>query len=696
MPIYNTGDIRNVAFVGHGTSGKTSLVEAMLFKAGAIRKQGRVPDGNTVLDTDADEKERMFSVSASVAHCTWPVLGAERAVKKKYLRFIDCPGYPDFVGETLGPMAAVELAVIALDAEDGIKVNTRKMFDAAKKRGMPIAFVINRLDRDNAKFDELVAALKEAFGNACTPLLVPDAVGGALSSVTNVLDVSADDEKLGAARAELVETIVEADDALMERYLAEEPISPEELSSAFTGAIVKGTLMPVMAVSVEKDLGVTEILDFIAAYAPDATTDIGRKCVKAPVTDESEPVKAETDADGPFRALVIKCISDEFVGKMTFFRIVSGRLKANTTFYNVRTDKTERIGNITMPQGGDKSLAVNMDEAIAGDIVYVAKVENTQLGDTLTAGEKVAFEPIDVPQPWVSLAVEPKSRADEQRISSALQKLAASDPTFQLRRDAQTSEMVVSGMTDMHLRIMLGKLTKMNVEVITRQPKVPYKETVTREATTSYRHKKQTGGRGQFAQVHITISPMERGSIYEFEDAIVGGVIPKGFITSVDKGIRETMQKGVLSGFPVEDVKVRLFDGKTHDVDSSENAFKIAAREAFKAAFNEASPVLLEPIVLLEVSIPNSFVGDILGHLNSRRGRVLSTDSLGTAQVIQAQVPLAEILNYSTELRSMTGGEGSYSMSLSHYDVLPNHLQGSVIAQNRSGGKENEELGIRN
>lgn len=673
MASHDSTDVRNIAFVGHGTSGKTTLVENLLFKAGAIRKLGSVNAKNTVLDTDEDEKEKGYSIQTAIAHLEW---------NKKRFHIFDCPGYPDFIGEALVALNSVELAVITVDAEDGIKVNTRKMFEAAQKRNLPIAFMVTRLDKDNARFAELVGELKETFGNSCSAVLVPDAVGSSVSSVTNLMELSEGaDDSLKAAFNELKEAVVESDDALMERYLEGEEISRDELTGAFTQAIVKRTLMPVMATCAEKDVGIKETLDFLAEFGPSAATDIGRVCRKKVDEGEGEEVPCDYSASGPFRAQVVKCLSDEFVGKMTFIRVFSGKLKSNTQFYNVRTGQNERIGNLSVPQGGDKSLVETVEEAVAGDIIFVAKVEDTAVGDTLTGGEKVEFAPFEFPVPWVSLAVEPKSRADEQRISGALQKLATSDPTFKLRRDKATAELVVSGMTDLHLQTVLGKLDRMKVEVLTKPPKVPYKETITKDVTTSYRHKKQTGGRGQFAEVHIVMSPLERGETYEFEDAIVGGVIPKSFIQSVDKGIQETMAQGVIAGFPVEDVKVKLFDGKTHDVDSSETAFKVAARGAFKDGFAKAGGVLLEPIVLLEATVPNSFVGDILGHLNSRRGRVMNTDSVGQSQVIKAQVPLAEVLNYSTELRSMTGGEGSYSMELSHYDVVPTHLQSGIISK---------------
>jgi elongation factor G len=669
----DTGDMRNIAFVGHGTSGKTTLVETMLYKAGATKKIGRIQDKNTILDTDSDERERGYSIYTAIAHCNW---------KKRELHIFDCPGYPDFVGEAIGALAAVEFVVVCLDSEDGIKVNTRKMFEQARKRNLPIAFCINRLDKDNARFDEHIKVMKETFGPAVTAIIVPNAPGKNVSSVTNLLNLPADaPDKLKDAYNELKETVISADDALMERYLGGEEISREELFAAFTKAIVKGALMPVMATCAEKEVGVTELLDFLADYGPDATTPLGRVLRKQQTDGQGEPVDVKFTADGPFRAQVVKIISDEFVGKMTFMRVFSGKLKMNTSFYNVRTQKVERIGNIMVPQGGDKQLTANTEEACAGEIVFVAKVEDTMVGDTLTDGENVVFPLIEFPVPWVALAVEPKSRADEQRISGTLQKLAMSDPTFKLKREQQTGEMVIYGMTDLHLQVMMGRLSRMKVEVTSKPPKVPYKETITKEATESYRHKKQTGGRGQFAEVHITISPLERGKMYEFEDAIVGGVITKSFIAAVDKGVQETMAGGVLAGFPVEDVKVKLFYGKTHEVDSSETAFKIAARGAFKAAMLNSKPVLLEPIMILEASVPNQFVGDILGHLNSRRGRVLNTESVGQNQVITASVPLAEIMNYSTELRSMTGGEGSYTMQFARYDVLPAFLMDDVIAK---------------
>jgi len=678
MAKYEVGDIRNVAFFGHGNTGKTTLAEQMLVEAGVLKRAGSVDEGTSNLDFEDEERERKHTIDSSIVHFSW---------RGKEINLIDTPGYSDFIASVIGAAAVVETAVITIAAPAGIEVNTRRVWAIASEAGLAKVILISKMDGENIDFPALLKSIQEVFGSNCVPLFLPVGVGGDFQGIVNVLSppnelpagVVGD---VDAAKEAITESIVEANDELLEKYLGEEQISAEELSSAFVGSMVAGQVVPILCCSTVKGIGVKEVMDFLAMNTPSPVEGLKRRYQSG-----EEEVEITPDPNGPFIAQVFKCLTDPFVGKVSFFRVFSGTMTAGQV-YNSRTGRAEKVTQIFRPQAREQE---QVERAIPGDIIGVTKVEGIAISDTLCDREaNVSLPKLIFPQPMVAVAVEPKARGDEQRISEALSKIADEDPTFKVSRDTQTNELVITGMSTLHLDVILSRLkNRFGVEVTTKEPKIPYRETITRNAEGKYRHKKQTGGRGQFAEVWLRIEPLERGAGFEFVDEIVGGAIPSQFIPAVEKGIREAMQQGIIAGYPVQDLRVRVYDGKDHPVDSSEAAFKIAAARAFKNAFMEAKPVLLEPIVNMEIVVPSKYMGDISGDLNSRRGRIVNVDASGDMQIIKAQVPMAEVMNYATQLRSITGGTGSFTMEFSHYDVVPARIAEAVIAKSKP--REEEE-----
>ncbi len=682
MAKHETGDLRNIALVGHGQTGKTTLAEAMLFKAGATTRLGKVEEGSSILDFDAEEKERKISIDSALAHFNWK--GGEVVL-------VDCPGYPDFIGHASAALSVVETAVVTVNAASGIEVNTRKVWGLAEEEGLGRIIVITKMDSENIDLPALLASIKEVFGGRCIPLTLPDSVGPNIKSVVNTLNPPADvpagiKDQVDEAHGALMDAIVEVDDALMEKYLGDEKISPEELGAAFRKAVATGKVAPILCCAAKKDIGVEELMAAIVSHAPSPLEGAARKVF---VGDNIEPSPAEPKPDAPLAARVFKSVTDPFVGKLAFFRVFAGTMTNETGVYNPRNKRNEKIQQFFRLMGKEQS-AVN--RAVPGDIVAVSKVEDILISDTLCDPKTAAkFPPIKFAVPMVALAVEPKSRGDEQKISGSLTKLADEDPTFKVSRDRQTGELVITGMSQLHLEIMISRLKRrFEVEMNTKQPKIPYKETIVGRAEGHYRHKKQTGGRGQFGEVYLRVAPLERGKGFEFVDSVVSATIPGQYIPAVEKGVRETLEKGVVAGYPVEDVQVEVYDGKHHEVDSSEASFKIASSKAFKEAFRNAKPVLLEPIVIVEITVPSKFMGDISGDLNGRRGRILDVQGVGDLQIIRAVVPMAEVRTYATQLRSMTGGQGSYTMEFSHYDVVPQRITETIIAQAKVQEEEEE------
>jgi len=664
MARIETPRIRNIAVVGHEGAGKTMLVEAFLHKAGLLTRMGTIKEGNTTSDFDPDEKEGGKSFYCSTLSFPY---------EDVMFNLLDVPGSSDCVGDMLTALRAVECAVICVDATSGVKVNTRRIWQEAEKLGLPCCFAITRLDAENTNYEKTLAEIQELFGDRCIPALWPDGSAGSFSKVFSVLSPpdGAPDAVL-SMNEKLSEAVVEADDALMEKYLEGEEISEEVFRATFTKAMLQRVLFPVLVAAGEPQVGLDEMLGFLASFAPNPN-EVERKGMAG---DE----EVVLDPDNGFVGFVYRTVADEFVTRISYLRILSGRLGSNTSFVNRRTGKNERIGSLLKVCGKEQDP---IDAGVCGDIVAVAKVEDILAGDTLTDDKtKILVPEIQFPTPMVSLAVKPKSRGDEQKISTALKELVSDDRTFSVQADTQTGDLVVSGMSDPHLSLMLKKLKRRRkVEVATSPPKIPYMETITKGVKyVEYTHKKQTGGAGQFARVFIDVEPVERGAGYEFVDKIFGGVIDQTFRPSVDKGIQNKMAEGVIAGYPVVDVQVKLVDGKTHPVDSKDIAFQIAGREAFKKAILQCNPVILEPIVKLEVAVPQANMGDVMGDLNGKRGRILSSGAEGSMAVVQAVIPLAEIQNYQAGLKSMTGGEGSYTMEFDHYDVVPSNVHKAIVA----------------
>jgi elongation factor G len=668
--VVNTGDIRNIVLLGHGGSGKTSLAEAILHKTGATSRLGSVDDKTSVCDFYDEEKEHQHSIQSALVH-------AEHA--GKLINIIDTPGYPDFIGPSIRAIPAAETAVLVISAPAGIETNTRKMAELAAGVDMPRIIVINKMDAENVMFGELIKNIQETFGMQCRCANLPAADK---SAVIDCIENDSGESPLmdvGQAHTELIESVIEADDELMESYLGGEEISAEKIASVFVEALKGGTLIPIIFTDARREVGIQELLDIIVKYTP---SPLQAKPVQ--LKDGENVTELKADAGGPLAGLVFRVGFDPRSNmKYSSIRIFSGTIKSDTNMLRNDEKKGTRPGHILKSQGGENDA---IEAGVAGDIITLAKIEELKTGDLIHDGRvsgKIPMPP--VPEPMFSLALEPATRGDEQKISSALEKLCEADPCFKITRDQQTKELVANGLGDLHLRLMLEKMkNQFKLSVITKEPKIPYRETITAKAEGHYRHKKQTGGAGQFGEVYLRVEPAERNSDppLQFSWDIFGGSIPGQYEPAVLKGINEVMQNGIVAGFPIQDVAVSIYDGKHHPVDSKEVAFRAAGKGAFVDALQKAKPVLLEPIVNMEVTIPAENVGDITGDLASKRGRVQGQEVLpGNFIVIKAQVPLSEVTQYNSQLKSVTGGRGSYSMTLSHYELVPPNVQQQIVAQ---------------
>ncbi len=662
MAKYETKDIRNIAFVGHSDSGKTTLADTILFKTKAVARLGSLEDGTSVFDYEPEEKDRKNSIDLAVAACS---------VKGREINLLDAPGYSDFAGEAVCALNAVETAVICINAAAGIRVNTRKMWDRACKIGVARAIAINKIDIENADFKKVLKEVQETFGRECVPVFFP--AGGGVVNIVEKFEATPDEYKAEAKAA--VETLLECDDALMEEYLNTEKFSAAALQKALPKAIAAGKIVPVLCTAAKKDIGVAEFVDFVASYFP-SPADATPKMAEDP--EKKTEITLTAKPDGPLCGQVFKSVADPFVQKLSFIRVYSGTLSNDHQVFNQRNGKSVRAGAFYKPFGKDqRPLAA----AVAGDIICVTKVDDLNAGDTVCSqNAPIHMKPFPLPQPMASLAAEPKAKQDLARMSESIQKMAASDPTFKYTRDHATGELVMSGLSALHLDIiMLLMKRKFGVELVTKQPKVPLKEAIVGAAEGHYKHKKQSGGRGQYGEVYLRVKPTARGEGFKFVDGIKGGSIPAQFLAPIEKGVRETMDKGVMAGYPVVDVEVEVFYGSYHEVDSGPESFKLAGSKAFKEAFKLAKPVLLEPIVNLEITVPAANMGSITGDLNSRRGRIQGMDSVGSLQVIKAEIPLKEIMTYSTDLHSATGGEGSFTYEFARYDPMPPQLAQKII-----------------
>ncbi len=693
MSKYATRALRNIVLVGHGAVGKTTLADRMLFRAGVGTRAGSVDDGTSQLDIDEEERQRHFSISSKMVHFE------HHNVR---VNIIDTPGYPDFVGQAISALCAAETAVVVINAAAGIEANTRRTFELAGRAHLARMIVVNKLDQDNLDILALLASLQQTFGRNCIPLNVPLGSGSALHGVASTLQPAAapaaaqlNPVNCGAA---LMDAIVEADDELLEQYLEGAELPADQVLAGVTKAVATGTLIPILFTSAKLDIGVAELMDAIADFGL-TPGELVRQGTNAAGLE----VPIGTSDESPLVAQVFKTRIDPFVSKMSFIRVFSGRLTKDSTVRDLRTGKGIKIHQLLDVNGGEVE---SVEEAHAGDVVVVTKIDDFQVGDTLvTNGEGVALPPIQFPTPMIGLAVEPKSRADQQRISGALHKIEEEDPTFHVVRDPQTHEMVMRGMSELHLQVVQNRLhSRDKVDIVTHTPKVPYRETILSSTEGSYRHKKQSGGAGQFAEVHLRLYPLPQGidpqeyfarerfpGLREFHydaalnfaflDCVSGGSVPNQFIPAVEKGVREQMEHGVVAGCQVQDVVAALFFGKDHPVDSNENAFRTAARCCFRDLFRQARPTLLEPIMHLEVTVPAEKVGDIGSDLSTRRGRMEGMENApGGFQVVQARAPLAELSTYSRTLSSLTGGRGSYVMTFSHHEMVPPQEQQRIVA----------------
>ncbi len=666
----NVKDLRNVVLLGHAGSGKTSLAESMLHKSGAINRLGSIDEKNTTSDFEDEEKQRGHSIYSSLLYTTH---------KNATINIIDTPGYPDFVGAALLPIPAADIAAVVISAAAGIEMNTRKLFHAATEAGKARMIVVNKMDADNADLKELVAHIQETFGPQCRCANLPSADHA--SVIDCVMNTAGESSLMDVEQAhtELLESIIEADDALMESYLGGEEVSSEKMAEVFAKAMVKGTVIPILFTNAKAEVGVAELLDFLVQYAP-TPMDVA----PAVLIQGETPKEIKPDPNGPFAGLVFRIGFDPRSNmKYASIRIFGGKLNSGTQLYINDAKKPLRPGHPLKMQGAETK---EIEGGSCGDIITLAKIDELHQGVLVhDGGFSGSFELPALPRPMFALALEPASRGDENKLSAALDKLQEEDACFKVSRDAQTKELVINGMGDLHLRIMLAKMEhRYKVSVNTKPPKIPYRETITGKADGHYRHKKQTGGAGQFGEVFLRVEPAERDSDppLQFSWDIFGGAIPGQYEPAILKGINDVMESGAVAGFPMQDIKVSVYDGKYHPVDSKEVAFRTAGKGAFLDALEKAKPVLLEPIVNMEITVPSDNMGDITGDLSSRRGRVTGQEVLpGGMITIKAQVPLSEVTNYNSQLKSVTGGQGSYSMELSHYEPTPPNIQQQVIAQ---------------
>ncbi len=681
--------IRNIGTFGHGGEGKTSLVEAILFDTGENSRLGRVDDGSSLMDFEPEEINRKISISASLAHFEWD---------KHQFHMIDTPGYANFIAEAKASMRVVDGAIIVVGGNSGIKVQTETVWGYANEFQVPRILYVSKMDMERADFFRVVEEVKKAFPSfSVIPIQLPIGGEGNFKGVVDLIQMKAylyrEDgsgqfelkeipsdlkEEAGRLREKLIETVVEMDDQLMEKYLESGEISTEEIVRCLRKGTMERRLVPAVCGSSTRNIGIQPLLDLIISCFP---SPLERGPVQGKHPKTGEPETREPKEDGPLSAFIFKTIADPFAGKLTLFRVYSGSINADSAVYNSKKEGKERIGQIFLLEG-KKQKPVGF--ASVGDIVAVAKLKETTTGDTFSDEKKpILFEETKPPLPAISYALTPKSKGDEEKITASLARIHEEDPTMMMGRDEQTGEILLSGVGQTHVEVIVEKLKrKFGVEVSLSTPKVPYKETIRgSKQGVIYRHKKQTGGRGQFAEVHFDIAALPRGTGFEFDNALVGMNVPRNFVPAVEKGVAEAMQSGVLGGYPVVDVKVRFYDGKSHEVDSSEMAFKIAAIMAFKKGVQEANPVLLEPIMKVEVTVPDEHMGDVIGDLNSRRGRVLRVDSKGNYQVVEANVPMAEMLKYAPDLNSKTGGRGTFTMEFSHYEEVPAQLTEKIIAQ---------------
>jgi elongation factor G len=682
MKVYDAHSLRNVALVGHAGAGKTQLLSALLFDAGAVNRLGRVDDGTTVTDYDEEEIARKHTLSSSLAYVEW---------NKTKINLIDTPGMANFLSEARAALRVADAALVVVDAVAGVEVSTEKVWAIAEELEVPRLVVLNRLDRERASMDRSLESLRAVFGRTVIPIQHPIGEEKSLRGVVDLVGMKAYTFEAGgtptegpipadlesaatAAREALIEMVAEADDSLMEKFFEAGTLTQDELVGGLKRGVSAGRVFPVVCSSATLNVGMQPLLDAIVTYVPSPA----ERPIKA-----GDDVRVAASDGGPSAAFVWKTVADPFAGRITLFRVVSGAIRADSTVHNVTRDVPERLGHVVLLQGKTQT---NVPEVKAGDLGAVAKLKETQTSDLL-ADKSVTFRipPIKFPEPVISYAIEPKSRADEEKISTSLHRLQEEDPSISYNRDAQTKELLLAGQGQSHIEVTVAKLKRrFGVEVNLKLPRIPYRETITASTEAHGRHKKQTGGHGQFGDCKVKFEPLPRGADFEFVDDIFGGSIPRQYIPAVEKGLQDARLRGFLAGFPMVDFRATVFDGSFHPVDSNELSFKMAASLAFKDGMSRARPTLLEPVMDVEVYAPSDFAGDLMGDLNSRRGRIGGMDTRGVSTIIRAKVPMSEMLTYEQHLTSATGGRGSYHMEFSHYEEVPSHLHGKIIAASKA------------
>lgn len=690
MKEYSVDQLRNAVLLGHSSSGKTSLAEAMLFDTGTINRMGQVEDATTVADFDEEEHRRKISINAAVVPVEW---------NGHKINVLDAPGFIDFIGDVKGAISVADGTVIIVDASSGVEVGTELVWGYADEVSMPRLVFVNKIDRENARFGWVLDQLEASFDASFVPIQVPIGEGASFEGLVDLVSMKAftgdgeesDDipdavrDQVDTYRRRMMESAAENDDELLLKYLDGEELTGDEIKRGFQGGVASGSIVPVLIGTATRNHGVRRLMDAIIEYLP-SPKDASPYRATNPAIGEDEIV--EPDPSGPLTAFVFKTVADPYVGKLTFYRVFSGTIESDSQVYNPRSGEMERLGQLYVMRGKEQ---ISADRITAGDIGGVAKLDETVTGDTLCDRDHpLVIPPPEYPRPLYAVALTPKTQADTAKLGPTLNRLAGEDPTLRWRQEPSTKELILSGMGETHIDVAIRRMEdKFGVGVNRAVPKVPYRETITHTAAAEYRHKKQTGGAGQFAEVHMRVEPLERGEGFEYDSEVFGGAISQSFIPSIEKGVKQVLEQGAIAGYPVVDVKAVVYDGKEHPVDSKDIAFQIAGREAFKLAVHEAGPVLLEPITNVRVIVPDDMMGDILGDMSTRRGRVQGTDQDGRKVVIEAQVPLAEMQRYSTDLRAMTQGRGIYFVEFSHYEQVPQHVAQEIIE--RAKREEEEE-----
>jgi len=694
MKVYETEKIRNVALIGNKGVGKTSIIDNILFVSGGNTRVGNVDEGTSMLDTDPLELKRQQSMLCKAMPVEW---------KDYKINFFDTPGYADFIGEAISGIFVADVALVAVDAVNGVEIATKRFYNYVTKFNKPCGYIINKCDSEHADIDGAIKAVREQLSHRAVAIQLPIGKGTSLTGVVDLLSMKAYDcsggkgkeipvpddmkDQVTKARTDIIESVAENDEALMDKYLESGELSEDELRAGIVKGVLSGDIQPIMLTSAEKSVGMEALLNCIINWLPDPSALPYPKAVKAGTEEE---VTFQVKGDQPVTAYVFKVTSDPGIGDVFFFKVCSGSIKSGGDVYNATSRSSERMGHIFIIRGKGKDEVATVS---AGDIGAVAKLKSTSFGNTMCEkSNQIEIAKPEYPEPMVSLSVTPKSKQDQDKLGMGFSKFMALDPTFRMHLDKEFNETIIAGVGETHLEVIMEKLKdRFGIEIEVGKPRIPYRETIQKKVQVSHKHKKQSGGKGQYGECYIEVTPLKSGEGFQFENKIVGGAIPSKYIPAVEKGIKNSMEKGVLAGYPVVDVKVAVFDGSYHDVDSSDMAFQIAGSMAFKKAETEASPILLEPIMNIEVTVPNDNVGDVSSDFSSRRGRVSGMDHQGDVGVVRAQVPLAELYKYSTNLRSMTSGAGSHTMSFSHYEAVPAHVSQKIIDEAKKLKEEKEE-----